>query len=45
MIETRNISPKHIAKLGIDDGGGFLKVSLGVLVKEPWIQVLQQNAF
>ena len=35
MIETRNVSPNHIVKLGIDGGGSFVKVVLGVLVKKP----------
>ena len=33
-IETRNVSPNHIVKFNVDGGGGFLNMSLGVLVKE-----------
>ena len=34
MIKTRNLTPNHIVKSGIDGGGGFLKVTLSVLIKE-----------
>ena len=33
VLETRNLSDDYIMKLGVDGGGGFLKVSFGIMEK------------
>ena len=34
VLHSRDYSPQHLVKLGIDGGGSFLKISLGIISTE-----------